>query len=51
MLFVFLGFLPIYADLSIQNSMAIGFEMISIDGVNLAAVGRFSQNEIFAGFL
>ena len=51
MLFVFLGFLPIGADLSIQKSMAIGFAMISIDGVKLAAVGRFSQNVTFAGFL
>ena len=51
MLFVFLGVLPIGADLSIQKSMAIGFAMISIDGVNLAAVGRFPQNVIFAGFL
>ena len=51
MLFVFLGFLPIGVDLSTQKSMAIGFAMISIDGVNLAAVGRFSQNVIFAGFL
>ena len=50
MLFVFLGFLPIGADLSIQKSMAIGFAMISIDGVNLAALGRFSKNVIFAGF-
>ena len=51
MLFVFLGFLPIGADLRTQKSMDIGFAMISIDGVNLAAVGRFSQNEIFPGFL
>ena len=51
MLFVFLGFLPIGADLSTQKSMAIGFSMISIDGVNLAAVRRFSENLIFAGFL
>ena len=51
MLFVFLGFLPIGADLSIQESMAIGCAMISVDGVNLAAVGRFSQKVIFAGFL
>ena len=39
MLFVFLGFLTIYADLSIQKSVAIGFAMISIDVVNLAAMG------------
>ena len=51
MLFVFLGFLPIGADLSTQKSVAIGFARISIDGVNLASVGRFSQNVIFAGFL
>ena len=50
-LFVFFRFLPIGADLSTQKSMAIGFGMISIDGVNLAAVGRFSQNVSFAGFL
>ena len=51
MLFVFLGFLRIRADLSIQKSKAIGFAVIAIDWVNLAAVGRFSQNMIFAGFL
>ena len=51
MLFVFLGFLPIRADFSTQKAMAIGFAVISIDGVNLAAEGRFSQNVIFAGFL
>ena len=50
MLFVFLRVLPIGADLSIQKSMAIGFAMISVDGVKLAAVGRFSQNVTFAGF-
>ena len=38
MLFVFLGFLTIYADFIIQKSMAIGYGMISIDGVNLAAL-------------
>ena len=51
MLFVFFGFLPIGAYLSIQKVMAIIFAMISIDGMNLAAVGRFSKNVIFAGFL
>ena len=51
MLFVFLGFIPIGADLSIQNSMAIDFAMISIDGVNLAALGPFSKNGILVGFL
>ena len=51
MLFVFFVFLPIEADLSIRKWMALGFAMISIDGVKLAAVGRFSQNVTFAGFL
>ena len=50
MLFVFLGFLTIAADMNIQKSMVIAFGMLSIDGVNLAAVGRFSQKVIFAGF-
>ena len=51
MLFVVFGFLPIGADLSIQKVMAIIFAMISIDGMHLAAVGRFSRNVIFAGIL
>ena len=51
MLFVFLGFLTIYAELSIQKSMATDFAMISIDGMNLAALGRFSKNVIFPGFV
>ena len=51
MRFVFLGFLTICADLSIQKWMAIGFGMISIDRVNLAPVGRFSKKVIFAEFL